>query len=94
MKKAAIYIHIHFNTFIHIPIQTTTTYIYLPGILKVKKAAAMKEAKDMHTSDIFDKMSREILERFKELRSEIEEKEEREDGEGKDRLKRGIRIGE
>ena len=63
------------------------------GIMKIKKAAAMKEAKNMHTNDIFNRMSRELVERFKQLRSEVAERASREDSEGELRAIRPIRVG-
>ena len=63
------------------------------GILKVKKAEALREAKELHTADIYKRMSREITLRFKQLRAELVCRAEREDREGERRTVRAIRIG-
>ena len=61
--------------------------------LKVKKNRATKMAKDFHAADLFQRESRTILERYKALRQEIVEKQQKEAEEGEMRGRKPFRVG-
>jgi hypothetical protein len=61
--------------------------------LKVKKTLATKMAREFHSKDLFQRESRTILERFKALRQEIEEKQVKDREDGEMRGRKPLRIG-
>ena len=63
------------------------------GKQKIKKSSAVKEAKKIYTEDIIGRMSRELTERFKQLRNEVVERASKEDSEGELRGRQPLRVG-